>query len=125
MTLQFRQNVRSISKKTQVFIRQNVTDSNTHHDIKSLKISETKSLYGTHLSDFQDLPRQTLNTFRQTFFLRFHLGAESGHDGHGRVQGVAMHQTAVVADEREDAVEAARLEDRSGFACADQFKDLK
>jgi hypothetical protein len=36
-----------------------------------------------------------------------------------------MHQAAVVADEGEDAVEAAGLKDRSGFACTNQFKDLK
>jgi hypothetical protein len=41
------------------------------------------------------------------------------------MQGVAMHQTTVVADEGKDAIEAAGLENRPGFACANQLKDLK
>jgi hypothetical protein len=48
-----------------------------------------------------------------------HLRAEPRDHGHGGVEGVAVHEAAVGADEGQDAAQASRLEHRPGLPGAD------
>lgn len=67
---------------------------------------------------------QGLDAGLQRRVLRLHLAAESGHDGHGRVQSVFVDEVAAVSDETQHAVQTAGLEHSTGLPGTDQLQHL-
>ena len=61
----------------------------------------------------------------QTGVLWFHLATESCDDRHGRVNCVFVDLCAMLTNERQHAVEAARVEQCTRFTSADKLQHLE